>query len=131
MEGGDEFGEDGGQLRARAAHQRDIAAGAEQLAIAGEDDAADRRIALAADGGVEQRAGERQVDRIADRRTIQRDPGDAVGDRQRHAAARPAHQRGAMRMAPSRRITSPFSIGLRTIDSTSWAYSAGLPRRLG
>lgn len=35
------------------------------------------------------------------------------------AERQPPIQRGAMRMAPSRRITSPLSIGLRTIASTS------------
>src|SRR5699024_8490373 len=38
---------------------------------------------------------------------------------------------GAMRIAPSRRIVSPLSIGLATIDSTSWAYSVGLLSRAG
>src|SRR3546814_8750555 len=46
-------------------------------------------------------------------------------------AADSFHHFGAMRIAPSRRMTSPFSIGLRTMLSTSWAYSSGLPRRLG
>src|SRR5690606_26936817 len=40
-------------------------------------------------------------------------------------------QRGAIRIAPSSRIVSPFSIGLVMIDSTSWAYSDGCPSRLG
>src|SRR6185312_14819368 len=38
---------------------------------------------------------------------------------------------GAIRIAPSRRITSPFSIGLPTISRTSDANSAGLPSRGG
>src|SRR3546814_3273356 len=42
-----------------------------------------------------------------------------------------AVHRGAILMAPSRRITSPLSIGLPTILSTSCAYSDGLPRRAG
>ena len=36
-----------------------------------------------------------------------------------------------MRIAPSRRITSPLSIGLATMCSTSAAYSSGLPSRDG
>jgi alkylation response protein AidB-like acyl-CoA dehydrogenase len=36
-------------------------------------------------------------------------------------------QRGPIRIAPSRRIVSPFSIGLRTIAATRSAYSAGSP----
>src|SRR3546814_18124236 len=42
-----------------------------------------------------------------------------------------AVHRGAILMAPSRRITSPLSIGLPTILSTSCAYSDGLPRQAG
>ena len=38
---------------------------------------------------------------------------------------------GGIRRAPSRRIVSPLSIGLATIWPTSWAYSAGRPRREG
>jgi hypothetical protein len=38
---------------------------------------------------------------------------------------------GARRIAPSRRITSPFSMSLVTIWCTSLAKSAGVPRRLG
>src|SRR5699024_11466517 len=38
---------------------------------------------------------------------------------------------GAVRIAPSRRLVSPLSIGFATIDSTSWAYSVGLPSRAG
>src|SRR5579863_235703 len=40
-------------------------------------------------------------------------------------------QRGAMRIAPSRRITSPFSIVLVTMCSTRSAYSSGRARRGG
>ena len=39
--------------------------------------------------------------------------------------------RGAIRIAPSSRMTSPLSIGLVTIVSTSAAYSSGRPSRLG
>ena len=39
--------------------------------------------------------------------------------------------RGAIRIAPSRRMVSPFSMGLLTIASTICAYSAGRPRRAG
>jgi hypothetical protein len=42
-----------------------------------------------------------------------------------------AGQRGAILIAPSRRMTSPLSIGLATMCSTSAAYSLGSPRRLG
>ena len=38
---------------------------------------------------------------------------------------------GAMRIAPSRRITSPFSIGFSRMWRTRAAYSSGRPRRLG
>ena len=38
---------------------------------------------------------------------------------------------GARRSAPSRRMVSPFSIGLSRIWRTSMAYSSGRPRRLG
>src|SRR5690554_761775 len=40
-------------------------------------------------------------------------------------------QRAAMRSAPSRRITSPFSMGFSMIWRTSAAYSCGSPRRGG
>src|SRR6478736_5733477 len=55
---------------------------------------------------------------------------DALGDLPRPNRSDAAHF-GAIRMAPSRRITSPLSIGLMTIDSTRSANSAGRPRRLG
>src|SRR3546814_6200713 len=38
---------------------------------------------------------------------------------------------GAIRRDPSRRISSPFSIGLAMMLSTNCAYSSGLPSRLG
>ena len=38
---------------------------------------------------------------------------------------------GAMRIAPSRRIVSPLSIGLATMALTSWPYSDGSPSRDG
>src|ERR1700759_45617 len=38
---------------------------------------------------------------------------------------------GCIRMAPSRRMVSPFNIGISKIEATSWANSSGLPRRLG
>ena len=38
---------------------------------------------------------------------------------------------GAIRIAPSRRMTSPLSIGLSMMWSTSAAYSSGVPRRWG
>ena len=38
---------------------------------------------------------------------------------------------GCMRIAPSRRIVSPFSITFSTMCRTSAAYSSGLPRREG
>src|ERR1700722_11380129 len=37
----------------------------------------------------------------------------------------------AIRMAPSRRMTSPFSMGFAMMLSTRRAYSSGLPRRFG
>jgi len=40
-------------------------------------------------------------------------------------------QRGPIRIAPSRRIVSPFSMGLRTIAATRSAYSAGSPSLAG
>ena len=40
-------------------------------------------------------------------------------------------QRGPIRIAPSRRIVSPFSMGLRTIEATKFAYSAGSPSLAG
>ena len=39
--------------------------------------------------------------------------------------------RGDIRIAPSSRIVSPFSIGLAIMLLTSSAYSSGLPSRLG
>src|ERR1700722_4856326 len=38
---------------------------------------------------------------------------------------------GAIRMAPSRRMTSPFSMGFAMMHSTSRANSSGFPSRLG
>ena len=42
-----------------------------------------------------------------------------------------AAQRGGMRRAPSRRMTSPLSIRFSTMWQASWAYSAGAPKRCG
>src|SRR5271156_5496195 len=39
--------------------------------------------------------------------------------------------RGAIRMAPSRRMTSPLSIAFSTMWTVSCPYSSGLPNRLG
>ena len=41
------------------------------------------------------------------------------------------YHRGAMRIAPSSRITSPCGIRVAIIAPTSCAYSSSLPRRLG
>src|SRR5882757_3157878 len=38
---------------------------------------------------------------------------------------------GCIRMAPSRRMVSPFNMGISKIAATSCANSSGLPRRLG
>src|SRR5882757_8118361 len=38
---------------------------------------------------------------------------------------------GCIRIAPSRRIVSPFNMGISKIEATSCANSSGLPRRLG
>ena len=53
--------------------------------------------------------------------------------RDRHAPRRldPPAQRGAMRSAPSSRMTSPLSIRFSTMCVASCAYSAGRPRRGG
>ena len=41
------------------------------------------------------------------------------------------HYRGAILIAPSRRITSPLSIWFSTMCATRFAYSDALPKRLG
>src|SRR5438132_40410 len=48
----------------------------------------------------------------------------------RRGGPRPG-QRGCIRIAPSRRIVSPFSMAFSMISRASAAYSAGRPRRLG
>jgi hypothetical protein len=55
---------------------------------------------------------------------------DAFGDLPRLCFADATHF-GAIRIAPSRRMTSPFSMGLLMIDSTMSANSDDCPRRLG
>src|SRR5699024_630097 len=56
---------------------------------------------------------------------------DRWTDRRRGTARDTEDQRGAIRMAPSRRIVSPLIIGLATTCATRAAYSAGSPRREG
>src|SRR5215470_2850492 len=66
---------------------------------------------------------------------------DAVGDRGGDAERHDLHELhgplsaafyfGAMRSAPSRRMTSPLIMALSTMWSTRAAYSSGLPNRVG
>src|ERR1700682_5044109 len=59
---------------------------------------------------------------------------DRVVDPERLGELRRQHRRpyrGAMRMAPSRRMTSPLSIGFATMWAASAPYSSGLPSRAG
>src|SRR5690606_8540291 len=56
---------------------------------------------------------------------------DDDGVLQHHETSRNRPQRGAMRSAPSRRMTSPFSMTFSIMWRTSAANSTGLPRRGG
>ena len=55
----------------------------------------------------------------------------AARQRRHPLSAEAPAQRGGIRSAPSRRMTSPLSIGLSTMCATSEAYSLGRPSREG
>src|SRR6185503_13611126 len=77
---------------------------------------------------------------VADRRNVI-DQAHCGADRRPAPARPPGHagigelrrqtHRGAIRIAPSSRITSPLSIGFSTMCTASAPYSSGLPSRDG
>ena len=58
-------------------------------------------------------------------------PGYRRAARKSQKVKPPAYQRGGMRRAPSRRMTSPLSSGFSMIEEMSIAYSSGRPSRGG